>query len=113
MSKSPLPHLDKPDEETIDKMKSSDYSKNQKVQDEILKFLENDKQLIKAIRKEWFCDFQHCFVCYFCYHCSYFANSIHIQIAITITAIITVISCMKKRVLKNIKSLFFCFLVLP
>lgn len=34
-------------------MKSSDYSKNQKVQDEILKFLENDKQLIKAIRKEW------------------------------------------------------------
>lgn len=72
MSKSPLPHLDKPDEETIDKMKSSDYSKNQKVQDEILKL-----------------------------------------IAITITAIITVISCMKKRVLKNIKSLFFCFLVLP
>ena len=55
MSKNPLPHLDKPDEETIDKMKSSDYSKNQKVQDEILKFLENDKQLIKAIRKEWFC----------------------------------------------------------
>ena len=54
MSKSPLPHLDKPDEETIDKIKSSDYSKNQKVQDEILKFLENDKQLIKAIRKEWF-----------------------------------------------------------
>ncbi|RHV61130.1 hypothetical protein DXB19_04210 [Lachnospiraceae bacterium OM02-26] len=54
MSKNPLPHLDKPDEETIDKMKSSDYSKNQKVQDEILKFLENDKQLIKAIRKEWF-----------------------------------------------------------
>lgn len=54
MSKSPLPHLDKPDEETIDKMKSSDYSKNQKVQDAILKFLENDKQLIKAIRKEWF-----------------------------------------------------------
>ena len=54
MSKSPLPHLDKPDEETSDKMKSSDYSKNQKVQDEILKFLENDKQLIKAIRKEWF-----------------------------------------------------------
>lgn len=54
MSKSPLPHLDKPDEETIVKMKSSDYSKNQKVQDEILKFLENDKQLIKAIRKEWF-----------------------------------------------------------
>ena len=54
MSKKPLPHLDKPDEETIDKMKSSDYSKNQKVQDEILKFLENDKQLIKAIRKEWF-----------------------------------------------------------
>ena len=54
MSKSPLPHLDKPDEETIDKMKSSDYSKNQKVQDEILKFLKNDKQLIKAIRKEWF-----------------------------------------------------------
>lgn len=54
MSKSPLPHLDKPDEEAIDKMKSSDYSKNQKVQDEILKFLENDKQLIKAIRKEWF-----------------------------------------------------------
>lgn len=53
MSKNPLPHLDKPDEETIDKMKSSDYSKNQKVQDEILKFLENDKQLIKAIRKEW------------------------------------------------------------
>ena len=49
MSKSPLPHLDKPDEETIDKMKSSDYSKNQ-----ILKFLKNDKQLIKAIRKEWF-----------------------------------------------------------
>lgn len=33
---------------------TSDYSKNQKVQDEILKFLENDKQLIKAIRKEWF-----------------------------------------------------------
>lgn len=54
MSKNPLPHLDKPDEETIDKIKSSDYSKNQKVQDEILKFLENDKQLIKAIRKEWF-----------------------------------------------------------
>lgn len=54
MSKNPLPHLDKPDEETIDKMKSSDYSKNQKVQDEILKFLENDTQLIKAIRKEWF-----------------------------------------------------------
>lgn len=54
MSKNPLPHLDKPDEESIDKMKSSDYSKNQKVQDEILKFLENDKQLIKAIRKEWF-----------------------------------------------------------
>lgn len=54
MSKNPLPHLDKPDEETIDKMKSSDYSKNQKVQDEILKFLENHKQLIKAIRKEWF-----------------------------------------------------------
>ena len=54
MSKNPLPHLDKPDEETIDKMKSSDYYKNQKVQDEILKFLENDKQLIKAIRKEWF-----------------------------------------------------------
>lgn len=54
MSKNPLPHLDKPDEEIIDKMKSSDYSKNQKVQDEILKFLENDKQLIKAIRKEWF-----------------------------------------------------------
>lgn len=54
MSKSPLPHFDKPDEETIDKMKSSDYSKNQKVQDAILKFLENDKQLIKAIRKEWF-----------------------------------------------------------
>lgn len=54
MSKNPLPHLDKPDEETIDKMRSSDYSKNQKVQDEILKFLENDKQLIKAIRKEWF-----------------------------------------------------------
>ncbi len=54
MSKNPLPHLDKPDEETIDKMKSSDYSKNQKVQDEILKFLENDKQLIKEIRKEWF-----------------------------------------------------------
>lgn len=54
MSKSPLPHFDKPDEETIDKMKSSNYSKNQKVQDEILKFLENDKQLIKAIRKEWF-----------------------------------------------------------
>ena len=54
MSKNPLPHLDKPDEETIDKMKSSDYSKNQKVQDEILKFLENDKPLIKAIRKEWF-----------------------------------------------------------
>ena len=54
MSKNPLPHLDKPDEETIDKMKSSDYAKNQKVQDEILKFLENDKQLIKAIRKEWF-----------------------------------------------------------
>lgn len=54
MSKNPLPHLDKPDEETIDKMKSSDYSKNQKVQDEILKFLKNDKQLIKAIRKEWF-----------------------------------------------------------
>ena len=54
MSKNHLPHLDKPDEETIDKMKSSDYSKNQKVQDEILKFLENDKQLIKAIRKEWF-----------------------------------------------------------
>lgn len=54
MSKNPLAHLDKPDEETIDKMKSSDYSKNQKVQDEILKFLENDKQLIKAIRKEWF-----------------------------------------------------------
>jgi maltodextrin utilization protein YvdJ len=54
MSKNPLPHLDKPDEETIDKMKSSDYSKNQKVQDEILKFLENDKQLVKAIRKEWF-----------------------------------------------------------
>ena len=53
MSKNPLPHLDKPDEETIDKMKSSDYSKNQKVQDEILKFLENDKQLIRAIRKEW------------------------------------------------------------
>lgn len=53
MSKNPLPHLDKPDEETIDKMKSSDYSKNQKVQDEILKFLGNDKQLIKAIRKEW------------------------------------------------------------
>lgn len=53
MSKNPLPHLDKPDEETINKMKSSDYSKNQKVQDEILKFLENDKQLIKAIRKEW------------------------------------------------------------
>ena len=53
MSKNPLPHLDKPDEETIDKMKSSDYSKNQKVQDEILKFLENDKQLIKAIRKDW------------------------------------------------------------
>lgn len=53
MSKNPLPHLDKPDEETIDKMKSSDYSKNQKVQDEILKFLENDKRLIKAIRKEW------------------------------------------------------------
>lgn len=53
MSKNPLPHLDKPDEETIDKMKSSDYSKNQKVQDEILKFLENNKQLIKAIRKEW------------------------------------------------------------
>lgn len=53
MSKNPLPHLDKPNEETIDKMKSSDYSKNQKVQDEILKFLENDKQLIKAIRKEW------------------------------------------------------------
>jgi hypothetical protein len=53
MSKNPLPHLDKPDEETIDKMKSSDYSKNQKVQDEILKFSENDKQLIKAIRKEW------------------------------------------------------------
>lgn len=53
MSKNPLPHLDKPDEETIDKMKSSDYSKNQKVQDAILKFLENDKQLIKAIRKEW------------------------------------------------------------
>ena len=53
MSKNPLPHLDKPDEETIDKMKSSDYSKNQKVQDEILKFLENDKQLIKAVRKEW------------------------------------------------------------
>ena len=110
MSKSPLPHLDKPDEETIDKMKSSDYSKNQKVQDEILKFLENDKQLIKAIRKEWFWTkgiviFNTVF--------SYFANSIHIQIAITITAIITVISCMKKRVLKNIKSLFFCFLVLP
>ena len=40
MSKNPLPHIDKPDEETIDKMKSSDYSKNQKVQDEILKFLE-------------------------------------------------------------------------
>ena len=54
MSKNPLPHLNKPDEETIDKMKSSDYSKNQKVQDAILKFLENDKQLIKAIRKEWF-----------------------------------------------------------
>lgn len=54
MSKNPLPHLDKPNEETIDKMKSSDYSKNQKVQDAILKFLENDKQLIKAIRKEWF-----------------------------------------------------------
>ena len=53
MSKNPLPHLDKPDEETIDKMKSSDYSKNQKVQDEIIKFLENDKQLIKAIHKEW------------------------------------------------------------
>ena len=54
MSKNPLPHLDKPDEETIDKMKYSDYSKNQKVQDAISKFLENDKQLIKAIRKEWF-----------------------------------------------------------
>lgn len=53
MSKNPLPHLDKPDEETIDKMKSSDYSKNQKVQDEILKFLENDKQLVNSIRKEW------------------------------------------------------------
>ncbi len=53
MSKNPLPHLDKPDEETIDKMKSSDYSKNQKVQDAILKFLENDKQLVNSIRKEW------------------------------------------------------------
>lgn len=53
MSKNPLPHLDKPDEEIIDKMKSSDYSKNQKVQDEILKFLENDKQLVNSIRKEW------------------------------------------------------------
>lgn len=49
MSKNPLPHLDKPDEETIDKMKSSDYFKNQKVQDAILKFLENDKQLIKTL----------------------------------------------------------------
>lgn len=44
MSKNPLPHLDKPDEETIDKMKSSDYSKNQKVQDAINSSISTDSK---------------------------------------------------------------------
>ena len=44
MSKNPLPHLDKPDEETIDKMKSSDYSKNQKVQDAINSVISTDNK---------------------------------------------------------------------
>ena len=54
MSKNPLPHLDKPDEETIDKMKSSDYSKNQKVQDAINSSFSADSKRKPQQKFNWF-----------------------------------------------------------
>lgn len=54
MSKNPLPHLDKPDGETIDKMKSSDYSKNQKVQDAINSVISTDNKRKYQQKFNWF-----------------------------------------------------------
>ena len=54
MSKNPLPHLDKPDEETIDKMKSSDYSKNQKIQDAINSSISADSKRKYQQEFNWF-----------------------------------------------------------
>lgn len=54
MSKNPLPHLDKPDEETIDKMKSSDYSKNQKIQDAINSSISADSKRQYPQKFNWF-----------------------------------------------------------
>jgi hypothetical protein len=54
MSKNPLPHLDKPDEETIDKMKSSDYSKNQKIQDAINSSISTDSKRKYQQKFNWF-----------------------------------------------------------
>ena len=54
MSKNPLPHLDKPDKETIDKMESSNYSKNQKVQDAINLAISADSKRKYQQKFNWF-----------------------------------------------------------
>ena len=54
MSKNPLPHLDKPDKETIDKMESSNYSKNQKVQDAINSAISADSKRKYRQKFNWF-----------------------------------------------------------
>lgn len=49
----PLPHIDKPSEETLEKMKNTDYSKNPKVQAYVKKYRDLDKQSKKDRKKKF------------------------------------------------------------
>ena len=60
MSKSsfvpPLPHIDPPDDETLEKMQNTDYSKNLKVQNAIRQSKSDDKKRKRRSKIQWWKD---------------------------------------------------------
>lgn len=49
----PLPHIELPDDETIEKMQNTDYSKNLKVKNASRQFKKDDKKRKHAARVQW------------------------------------------------------------
>lgn len=49
----PLPHIEPSDEKTLEKMKTTDYSKNQKVKQAHKEFQSKERKRKKLARIEW------------------------------------------------------------
>lgn len=49
----PIPHIDPPSAETLEKMKNTDYSQNSKVQKAIKEFEESDRKRRMSLKRQW------------------------------------------------------------